>query len=764
MWGLCRVLRLEHPALKVLVSEAAHGLGAASAARSLGATNEETEISWNGVGARYATRLRQCATPLAAHSVPLGGEFVVTGGLGGLGLRAAVLLAERGAILTLASRSGRVTRSGQGLEAQLESLRGAIGAVRPCDASDAVEVCLLFRQGVPRGVLHAAGAASQGLLATLRADCIPWAFGPKASGAWHLFCAATSTPLDAQLLFSSVGSGLGHVGQASYAASNASLDAHARTQRGQGLVACSVQWPLVGGAGMGASAIAALGARRMSGAATISMDQYGACLSSLLSARAGLGRTVQLVHSSEITRDVADSSQLRFTELPEQDAVAVTATPHASTDKSELSLALATLPVEHWVERQRVVEASVMHVVQEVGRASVSSFGPETELVGVGIDSLAATELAARLGSLTGSALSPTLAFEHRTPRALAAYLLAELDLVESSTREALRLSYQTEVYEPRSGGSFPVVVTSSPRGWVARPMRILFLHGQGTSSAFAHKMLKMRGWLEPQMPFEFVLPDGPHPVEAHTHVEAWSTLGLQSLVDSGIYDPSVEQRMWGARFDTFAKNFATRNPMVIARMRARGTPISEVIKEHGAFSEERWACTIEYLRDFIAAYGPFDGIGGFSEGAATAHILLHMQHTGIEMGLGSVRFCLALSPWISPRGGPASRALPATDARLPVRLLLTVGRRDLEMFQEAAPLFERDFSEVLLHEHEGEHVYPLVTSELRSICSHLVLGDHCMRGREACRSNAAVATGGLLALIDRVPSFLREPRRKHRS
>ena len=48
---------------------------------------------------------------------------MITGGLGGLGLRAAALLVEGGAVhVLLTSRGGRVARDGQGLEAQLALL------------------------------------------------------------------------------------------------------------------------------------------------------------------------------------------------------------------------------------------------------------------------------------------------------------------------------------------------------------------------------------------------------------------------------------------------------------------------------------------------------------------------------------------------------------------------------------------------------------------------------------------------------------------
>ena len=56
---------------------------------------------------------------------------------------------------------------------------------------------------------------------------------------------------------------LANVGQAYYASANANLDAHARALRAHGAATCSLQWPLEGGAGMGAEALAEVGERQV---------------------------------------------------------------------------------------------------------------------------------------------------------------------------------------------------------------------------------------------------------------------------------------------------------------------------------------------------------------------------------------------------------------------------------------------------------------------------------------------------------------------
>ena len=792
-WGLSRVLRLELPALRVQAAEAAGATSAASASH-LGTLCcdpshrsplwAEPELSWRGDGVPHASRLRRLL-PLTEERSPGGlpcehtSVYLVTGGLGGLGLRASTLLAESGATrMLLASRTSRISRTDQGLEARLRSL-GRVAAVLSCDTADPGELGLLASActivaaaaSPLGGVLHAAGAAEAGLIGTVRAQQSTRLLAAKAGGAWHLQCATTRTPLDAFLLFSSVGSGIGNVGQGNYAAANASLDSRALSQRAHGMTACSLQWPLVTGAGMGAAALAAhgdSGACRCSfaGAASISLEQYAACLSTLQPQMmpAGLGMAVPLAHPEAMTESVADASDPRFAELtwaygtPAAPVAATNGTlpsngirhySHASVSapaavqaESDLAAALLALPS---TQRPEAAMQAVLRVSRELMGciSTAAALHADTEFAEAGMDSLAATELAVRLRALSGMALAPTLVMEQTTPRAVAAHLLHEMHplvqgpgcpsaasascasasassgrwLAPGATSPATHYA-ETTVHRPLGSAAARlslVLPSELPTHYPQRRVRVLFLHGQGTTASLARQLLEMRGWLDPSLPFAFVLPDGPHAVEAHTHTDAWAKLGLRGLVASGAYDPSAEQRMWGARFDQFAHTFAARNPAVVAQMHAAGTPIDAVIKEHGAFSTERWEQTIEYLKQVIEAHGPFDGVGGFSEGAATAHALLRLQHAGINVGLGSVRFCLALSPWTSP-AADARRQLPLAKP-LPVRLLLTLGRRDLEMFQEAAPVFEQEFASARRYEHDGEHVYPLVSAQLRDLC-----------------------------------------------
>ena len=216
--------------------------------------------------------------------------WLVTGGLGGLGLRGAALLASRGASrLVLTSRSGLVARGGPGLEASLRAvgLSGGSTTVVACDGGDAAASTALAALVRPTGVLHAAGLGDKGLIDGVQSWRLAALLSPKAVAAAYVHHTTSTTPLTAAVLYSSVASAFGNPGQANYAAGNACLDALARCRGAGGLAASCLQLPLVGGAGMGA---AAFDERQMRyrGMAAISLEQYAACLGSVLARVVGV--------------------------------------------------------------------------------------------------------------------------------------------------------------------------------------------------------------------------------------------------------------------------------------------------------------------------------------------------------------------------------------------------------------------------------------------------------------------------------------------
>jgi acyl transferase domain-containing protein/acyl carrier protein len=172
--------------------------------------------------------------------------YLVTGGLGGLGLEFARYLADQGArSLVLA---GRRPPSGDArtLIADIER-RGVTVTTASVDVTDGDAVATLL-DGIGRtlpplrGILHAAGVIDDAVLAEQTPARFERVMGPKVDGTWHLHTLTRHLPIDFFALFSSGAALLGSPGQGNYAAANAFMDSLAFVREAEGLPALSVNW------------------------------------------------------------------------------------------------------------------------------------------------------------------------------------------------------------------------------------------------------------------------------------------------------------------------------------------------------------------------------------------------------------------------------------------------------------------------------------------------------------------------------------------
>ena len=181
------------------------------------------------------------------------GTYLITGGLGGLGLECARWLVENGArSLVLMSRSESSFAADQGI-ADLRDL-GANVQVLTGDVSrsdDTERVLDFVRANMPplRGILHAAMVLDDKPILELDRESLDRVMAPKILGAWNLHRHTLQDPVDFFVSFSSITAVLGNTQQASYAAANAFLDAFAGYRRAQGLPATTINWGVISGSG-----------------------------------------------------------------------------------------------------------------------------------------------------------------------------------------------------------------------------------------------------------------------------------------------------------------------------------------------------------------------------------------------------------------------------------------------------------------------------------------------------------------------------------
>ncbi|TSC31293.1 SDR family NAD(P)-dependent oxidoreductase [Corallococcus sp. Z5C101001] len=261
--GFCRALGLEAPRLGFQTL----ALGPESSAPSEVARLALANSGQDDVEIRYVAdrrQVRELVEPPHAPPRPSplrqGGAYLLTGGAGGLGL----LLAEH-LVRTVQARIALMGRGelDEARRLRLEALRGTGAQVfyiradvsdRDSAARGLLEAC--ERLGTVHGIIHAAGATRDSLVAAK--DPAQWAavLGPKVHGTLHLDEASRHLPLDFFALFSSTAAITGNVGQSDYAFANAFLDAfaeerEARRARGERRGrTVSFNWPLWAEGGM----------------------------------------------------------------------------------------------------------------------------------------------------------------------------------------------------------------------------------------------------------------------------------------------------------------------------------------------------------------------------------------------------------------------------------------------------------------------------------------------------------------------------------
>ncbi|SDM31339.1 type I polyketide synthase [Allokutzneria albata] len=245
--GLVRVLAYEHPEMSATWLDLPSDSAATNLVTELAADAPDDEVAWRD-GKRYAARLRQVSgLDRASWQPPVrsDGGYVVTGGLGGLGLTIARWLADNGAAKVVLNGRSAPTPV---VEAVLDAMRGdgvLVEVITGDLAEPGTAERLLAAAGsgsVPRGVVHAAAVMEPELTARLDIGKLDRVWSPKATGGWLLHRATEAVELDWWLGFSSLSALIGWPGEPAYAAANAYLDALAGWRHGKGLPGATVQW------------------------------------------------------------------------------------------------------------------------------------------------------------------------------------------------------------------------------------------------------------------------------------------------------------------------------------------------------------------------------------------------------------------------------------------------------------------------------------------------------------------------------------------
>lgn len=355
--------------------------------------------------------------------------YLVTGGLGGLGLTVARWLVGRGARhLVLMGRRGPMPVHEPALRELRESGAEVVVVAGDVSLPHAVQdVLSRIDAAMPplRGLIHAAGILDDGILMRQDRERLARVMAPKVPGAWNLHALTADRELDFFVMFSSAASLLGSPGQASYTAANAFLDALAHHRRRLGLPALSVNWGPWAEVGMAATQ---KGPSTRVGLASIGVEQGLEILGELL----GTATTQIGVVPLDLPQWLESHPQLAELTLLEEVLGSPSDGPGAPRRESDFATALRAARSE--ASQHEMLAA---HVQQQIGAVlhvdplEVDVRAPLTEL---GLDSLMAVELKTRLERGLGIPLTPTLVFRYPTVEALVPGLAAMLGIVPRSS------------------------------------------------------------------------------------------------------------------------------------------------------------------------------------------------------------------------------------------------------------------------------------------------------------------------------------------
>ncbi|MCP4397915.1 MAG: SDR family NAD(P)-dependent oxidoreductase [bacterium] len=426
-WGMSRVIFQEHPELR----GGAIDLGAEEfendsslLAAQIRSDGDEDQIAFRD-GKRYVARLvpwdRQPSIVNHQSTIQKDGSYLMTGGLGALGLKIAQWLVARGARHLVLIGRRTPSEEAQQLVAKLKSA-GAEIACMQADVGSKDEMSGVLQNIAAlmpplRGIFHIAGMLGFEAIQNMSPEQFHQVLQAKVQGTWILHQLSRDIPLDLFVCFSSIASVWGSMKQSHYAAANHFLDIFAHYRHALDLPALSINWgPWIDGRMTSEEDLKWLGRMGING---IETDRMLSALDDLL--KTEQAQVVVADMDWSIFKSLYEARGRR----PFLDDIEGDRPDRQNGKPSEI---LGQLENASREARQGML---LSYLQQQVGQILGCKNDQVPELkkgfFSMGMGSLMAVELKNRLSEDFGHTFPATLAFEYPTITELAGYLAREV-------------------------------------------------------------------------------------------------------------------------------------------------------------------------------------------------------------------------------------------------------------------------------------------------------------------------------------------------
>ena len=398
--------------------------------------------------ARHIGKIVLTPSPLSTGKLREDRSYLVTGGLGGLGIAVADWLAENGAgTIVLNGRRDPDPEASEAIDALRK--RGVRVAVELADMTDTDAIDAMLARidaDLPPigGVIHSVGVLSDAALTNQTWESFERVLWPKIVGAWHLHKATLDRDLEMFTLFTSRVGVMGNPGQANHAAANAFLDQLAGHRRALGLPGQAIAWGAWSEIGEAAEQRERIEERRSALGGRWFTPQQGIRALERIVTEDTTTSVVMSTDWSVFEEAVEDRPAFLEDLLSSDEDIATT----ASTASEDVIARLRGAPDSG---REDVLVEFLQQEVQAVLRLSTSP-SPSVGFFDLGMDSLMAVELRNRLNrAFAGEYVaSNTIVFDFPTVAVMAGHLAEELgDLGEE--RQVFAIQMPTEVDDETS-------------------------------------------------------------------------------------------------------------------------------------------------------------------------------------------------------------------------------------------------------------------------------------------------------------------------